>query len=347
LFRRIAISFVGLLVLLISVTSALAASNPADIPRDIISKSSNTGINGSASSISVNGSTSVGSGAAVPTRLAIINFDDGYKSQFTNAKPILDIYGFKASFFIVCNFVGKSAKQMNSSSIVNFAGRGVEQMTWNDIITLYRQGNQIGAHTMDHLRNMTNMPNTELNYEIGRSKQCIVDHGIPITTFAYPFENGKDNATIVSKVSQYYSYARSGNYPLMFLHCDHFRKNTHQTDCRTYLPNGKISYANRYSIVGWSHDYDRIAYFYNDKQMLNRFIQVVSGQDKYNIPGQSVDAIPIVVYHRVDNSRAPYSTTVSLFTQEMKYLHDNGFKVINMADLAYNNTTNSFYLKNQ
>jgi hypothetical protein len=37
---------------------------------------------------------------------------------------------------------------------------------------------------------------------------------------------------------------------------------------------------------------------------------------------------------------------VSLFTEEMKYLYNNGFKVINMADLAYNNDTNSFYLKN-
>jgi Polysaccharide deacetylase len=62
---------------------------------------------------------------AFPTRLAIINFDDGYRSQFTNAKPILDKYGFKATFFIVSNFVGKSTKQMNSSSIVNFAGKGV------------------------------------------------------------------------------------------------------------------------------------------------------------------------------------------------------------------------------
>ena len=90
----------------------------------------------------------------------------------------------------------------------------------------------------------------------------------------------------------------------------------------------------------------RIAYFYNDKQMLNRFIQVVSGQEKYNRPGQPEDAIPIVVYHRIDNSRAPYNTTVSLFMEEMKYLYNNGYNVLDMADSVYNNSTNSFYLKN-
>ena len=315
--------------------ATLTVQNPSRIAVVHQNSHSNTNI------VSISGTNSSG------TKLAIINFDDGYKSQFINAKPILDKYDFKASFFIVCNFAGKSAKQMNSSSVINFAGKGVEQMTWNDIIALYNQGHQIGAHTMNHLQNMTSMPKSELDYEIGHSKQCLAGHGIYTTTFAYPFENGKDNVTIIKKVAQYYSYARSGNYPLMFLHCDHFIKYSHQIDCRTYLPNGKISYANRYSIVGWSHDYDRIAYFYDDQQMLHRFIQVVNGQDKYNRPGQLVDAIPILVYHRIDNSGARYSTTVSLFAAEMQYLHDYGFHIISMTDLIYDNATNSFYLNNR
>ncbi len=89
---------------------------------------------------------------------------------------------------------------MNSTSIVNFAGKGVEQMNWTDVLALHKQGEMIGAHTMNHLRNMTIMSDSELNYEIGGSKQCLVNHSIPTTTFAYPFENGKDNATIVKKV---------------------------------------------------------------------------------------------------------------------------------------------------
>lgn len=110
---------------------------------------------------------------------------------------------------------------MNSTSIVNFAGKGVEQMTWTVVLALYKQGEMIGSHTMNHLRNMTNMSDSELNYEIGGSKQCLVNHGIPTTTFAY---QRKDNVTVVKKVSQDYTYARSGNYPLMFLTCDHFLK---------------------------------------------------------------------------------------------------------------------------
>ena len=82
--------------------------------------------------------------------------------------------------------------------------------------------------------------------------------------------------------------------------------------------------------------------------MLDRFIEVVNSQRQYNKvpPGQAVEAIPIIVYHRVENSGAQYSTDVSLFAEEMKYLHDNGFKVISLTDLIYDNATNSFYLKN-
>jgi len=343
------LKIVNWIVKLVFVTSLLAA------PLILVAEAHINNNNNSNSQpvISQVANTSSSNDAGVPTKLAIITFDDGYKSQFTSAEPILAHYGYKASFFIVCNFVGKTAEEMNSSSIVNFVGKGVEQMSWQDIMTLYKHGNQIGAHTMNHLRNLTSMSNSELNYEIGQSKQCLADHGISTTTFAYPYENGKDNSTIVEKIAKYYSYARAGDYPLMFLHCDHYKAHP-QVDCRTYLPNGKVSVANRYSIIGWSHDSDRRKYSYNDSQMLDRFIEVVNSQEQYNnkvIPGQAVEegaveAIPIIVYHRIDNSGAQYSTNVSLFAEEMKYLHDNGFKLISLTDLVYDNATNSFYLKN-
>ena len=38
--------------------------------------------------------------------------------------------------------------------------------------------------------------------------------------------------------------------------------------------------------------------------------------------------------------------TVSLFAQEMQYLHDNGFKVLLLSQLGYDTKHNAFYLKN-
>jgi peptidoglycan/xylan/chitin deacetylase (PgdA/CDA1 family) len=46
-------------------------------------------------------------------KVVIINFDDGLKTQLIYAKPILDKYGFKASFFIICGRVGTERSSMN------------------------------------------------------------------------------------------------------------------------------------------------------------------------------------------------------------------------------------------
>jgi len=58
-----------------------------------------------------------------------------------------------------------------------------------------------------------------------------------------------------------------------------------------------------------------------------------------------VDAIPILAYHIIANSLDPSSTDINLFASEMKYLHDNGFKVIPMSDLGYDQTTNMMYIR--
>jgi peptidoglycan/xylan/chitin deacetylase (PgdA/CDA1 family) len=45
-------------------------------------------------------------------KAVILNFYDDEKDQFTNAKPILDKYGFKGTFFIVCNWAGSNTDRM-------------------------------------------------------------------------------------------------------------------------------------------------------------------------------------------------------------------------------------------
>jgi len=45
-------------------------------------------------------------------KVVMINFDDGRKSQLIYAKPILDKYGFKASFFIICGRVGTESSSI-------------------------------------------------------------------------------------------------------------------------------------------------------------------------------------------------------------------------------------------
>jgi peptidoglycan/xylan/chitin deacetylase (PgdA/CDA1 family) len=266
------------------------------------------------------------------SKSVILNFDDGFQNQYTYAKPILDKYGFKASFFVVCNYAGKP-----------------DRMSWQEITTLHDEGYDVESHSMNH-NHMDIMTPDQLNYEIGQSKQCLADHGINATIFAYPFDIGWNDPTIVNIVSKYYDLARTGNDPLTFLHCDGY-KNHPQTDCRTYTDNGELTFANRYSVRSWGHDTVEIKDGFNDDETYNTFIEEVNSQNAYNNVGGSaggykINAIPLITYHNVDYLTGSYHTDVDLFAQEMKYLHDNGFRVLTMRDLRYDDSTNSLYLVN-
>jgi peptidoglycan/xylan/chitin deacetylase (PgdA/CDA1 family) len=261
-------------------------------------------------------------------RYVILNFDDNRKSQFTQVKPILDKYGFKATFYVVCKYLDNKKGYMN----------------WTELETLHKEGHDIGSHTMNHA-NLSDSSIKSLEYQIGKSKACLQEHGINATTFAYPFDKGWDNKTVVNIVSKYYDLARTASSPLTFLHCDGWKDKSTQTDCRTYTKNGKLNYASRYSIRAWSHDLSRKVNSYDNSALFDRFIQVVNSQFEHNKNG-TVTAIPIIIYHRAgDTETIDYNTDVDLFKNEMKYLHDGKFTVLTMSDLGYDSKNDYLFVK--
>ena len=104
-------------------------------------------------------------------KVVILTFDDGYKSQYSNAKPILDKYGFKATFSIVCNYVGN----------------GDNRMTWEEIKSLQQEGHNIASHTMNH-DDLSKLPPQTVEYEVAQSKQCLLDQGINPKSLCISFQ---------------------------------------------------------------------------------------------------------------------------------------------------------------
>jgi peptidoglycan/xylan/chitin deacetylase (PgdA/CDA1 family) len=328
------------------------------------SGSSSNGGNGGGSSASASSSSSShspgestsGSSNDNGDKFVIINFDDSHQSDYTYAKPILDKYGFKATFFEVCNWIEAGYHDKDIST------------TWQQIAALQQDGMDIEAHTMNHLNLNDLSPQADLDYEIGQSKQCLENHGFNPTIFAYPNGEGADNPKVVNTVAKYYDLARTDTKSaLTFLHCD--GNINEQIDCRMYFGDGKLTPSNRYSINSWAHKHidegcsanisnngnidscARFHYKYDNAQMFQKFITAVDNQSNYNIDG-IVRAIPIIVYHILVNypdlsySNRPIDTTANLFDAEMRYLYENGFKVITMSDLGYDDSSNTLYIKN-
>ncbi|MFZ0895232.1 MAG: polysaccharide deacetylase family protein [Candidatus Nitrosopolaris sp.] len=270
------------------------------------------------------------------TKVVILSFDDNRKGDFTYAKPILDKYGFKATFFIIC---GKTTDK--------------GAMNWQEIASMQSDGMDIESHTMTH-KHLNHLSASALNFEIAGSKQCLTSHGYNTTSLAYPYDEGADNVTVVNTVAKYYDLARTGSEPLMFLNCNGF-KNHPQTDCRTYLPDGKLTYANRYAIRSLSFDRYEIKDLFNNASIFSDFGQILDSQSNYNkgngiislsgIGNNVGGAVPLITFHNVRPvNNVPYTTNVGVFAELMKYLHDNGYKVLDMANLRYDTKSNVFHI---
>jgi peptidoglycan/xylan/chitin deacetylase (PgdA/CDA1 family) len=278
-------------------------------------------------------------------RVVILTFGNAPKSQYTYAKPILDKYGFKASFFVVCDWIPSDKEEDDNS----------EDMTWQDIETLHNEGHDIEAKSFDH-KDLTHLSISDLDFEVGESKKCLADHNIDSRVFGTPYGRGWDNSTVINTIAKYYDFAITGFSNLMYLNCDGWNKDQEeqdyqsniQTDCRTYFDDGTLTYANRYSIREWSHDSVDKENQDNDQKTFEEFVKVVNSQDNFNNNNENgiIKAIPIIAYHDLDyGERIPGSTDVNLFDAEMKYLYDNGFTVLTMADLGYDENTNHLYIE--
>jgi peptidoglycan/xylan/chitin deacetylase (PgdA/CDA1 family) len=97
------------------------------------------------------------------SKIVILTFGDTHKSQFSTAKPILDKYGFKASFFITCSYAEDQKK--------------TRHLSWDDTLALQQDGQDIESKGMTPV-DLNNMSSKALDFETAKSKECLENHGI-------------------------------------------------------------------------------------------------------------------------------------------------------------------------
>jgi peptidoglycan/xylan/chitin deacetylase (PgdA/CDA1 family) len=283
---------------------------------------------------------SVGDSNSTPSgtdKAVILDFYDNDIGQFTYAKPILDKYGFKGTFFIVCNWA---------------SSHNPERMTWQEINQLYREGHDIESHTMTH-KLLDGLSARALDYEVGQSKQCLYDHlGVYPTVFSPPHDRGWNNATVINTIAKYYDLSVGGFVnDVMFLHCYGWKQQqqeySNQRDCRPYSDSGTLNYASRYDIKenagAQGHS--------NDTLIFDRFVNLVNREGMLNSNNNNatpINSVLILGYHNINNTQTTQRDAMdaALFNKEMKYLHDNGIRVITMSDLGYDQNSKYLYVRN-
>jgi len=133
----------------------------------------------------------------LPDKAIVLTFDDGWKTQYQYAVPILEKYKFPATFFIVTNYVD---------------GNYPAYMSWDNLKDLVKNNFDIESHTKSHSI-LTKLNSKKLADELGGSKKTLEDKlGIKVTTLAYP--NYMQNKTVQDALkSAGYLGARAGWMP--------------------------------------------------------------------------------------------------------------------------------------
>jgi peptidoglycan/xylan/chitin deacetylase (PgdA/CDA1 family) len=107
-----------------------------------------------------------------PDRPVILTFDDGHRSVYTMARPILNSLDMSTTFFITTDFITDTGKW--------------KSITWSEIAQFLGEGHPIESHSVTHAR-LDQLPVDEAWQEILNSRQEIEDRlGDPAQFFAYP-----------------------------------------------------------------------------------------------------------------------------------------------------------------
>lgn len=130
------------------------------------------------------------SGARLRRPLAVITFDDGYRSVFESAAPVLQQLGVVGCCFICTDFVGTARRFPHDDT--NAAREHFDVMDWPEIEELRRRGWSIGGHTASHVR-LAACDTATQRAELQRSRTALRERlGLSDITLAYPFGGPRD-----------------------------------------------------------------------------------------------------------------------------------------------------------
>ncbi len=172
----------------------------------------------------------------------IITFDDGLRSNFDVAAPLLERYGFSGWFFIPTNFI--EALPENQAAFAEhhrivFSEMPSDRrlaMSWDEARALTRK-HHVGCHTATHHRMVETTSADQLGAEIIGSKQKLEARlGEPVDSFCWV--GGEEN-TYSSAAA---AHVRAAGYKYGFM-----------TNCAVVRPNTSCYQLQRTNIeAGWS-----------------------------------------------------------------------------------------------
>lgn len=121
-------------------------------------------------------------GAELPPKPIILTFDDGHLDHYTHAFPMLQTFGFSATFFVITGLADRNHP---------------DYITWEHIREMANAGMHMQPHTKTHI-DLRERDNDRLIYEILGSVESLEAHTQQTArVFAYPAGRYDDNTLAI------------------------------------------------------------------------------------------------------------------------------------------------------
>jgi peptidoglycan/xylan/chitin deacetylase (PgdA/CDA1 family) len=121
---------------------------------------------------------------------AVITFDDGYESVYTEAFPLLQQFGFPATVFLPTDYISQSRSTFN----------GIPCLTWSEVKAMAAHEVSFGSHTKSHPK-LLYCAWDKITDELSRSKKVIESElGTNIDSFAYPYAFPQNHTAFITRL---------------------------------------------------------------------------------------------------------------------------------------------------
>lgn len=139
-------------------------------------------------------------------------FDDGYKSDYELAYPLLKKYGIKGTSYIIGKYPDNATP---------------DTLTWAQIKEMYDYGWDFGCHTYSHV-NLTKLDNDQIDEEMEKENAAFRNNGLPIPDIcAFPY--GAYNQQVIDALKPWRKQIRKAFYEEKFV--DLQTIDTYAIDC--------------------------------------------------------------------------------------------------------------------
>lgn len=129
----------------------------------------------------------VADGSAPPRSFAV-TFDDGFRSVYDRARPVLAALGVTATVFLPTSRMGRDEPLAWPGLTPSpMPPEELQPMSWDQVRDLVELGWEVGSHTLTHPK-LTQVDDRRLATELQESKRVCEDQtGTLCRTLAYPF----------------------------------------------------------------------------------------------------------------------------------------------------------------